>query len=89
MLPDFWEISPPLNPIQFYMNTSKNRFSPIKAGEMIDYKNIDLLSKFVTEQGKILPRRVTRLSAKQQRSVTKAIKQARVLGSLPFINKEG
>jgi|TARA_B110000259_G_scaffold184267_2_gene230964 small subunit ribosomal protein S18 len=71
------------------MNTSKNRFSPIKAGEMIDYKNIDLLSKFVTEQGKILPRRVTRLSAKQQRSVTKAIKQARVLGSLPFINKEG
>jgi len=71
------------------MNISKNRFSPIKAGEMIDYKNIDLLSKFVTEQGKILPRRVTRLSAKQQRSVTKAIKQARVLGSLPFINKEG
>lgn len=70
------------------MNISKNRFSPIKAGEMIDYKNIDLLSKFITEQGKILPRRVTRLSAKQQRVVTKAIKQARVMGSLPFINKE-
>ena len=70
------------------MNISKNRFSPIKAGEMIDYKNIDLLSKFITEQGKILPRRVTSLSAKQQRVVTKAIKQARVMGSLPFINKE-
>jgi small subunit ribosomal protein S18 len=71
------------------MNISKNRFSPIKAGEIIDYKNVDLLSKFITEQGKILPRRVTRLSAKQQRVVTKAIKQARVIGSLPFINKEG
>ena len=62
------------------MNISKNRFSPIKAGEIIDYKNVDLLSKFITEQGKILPRRVTRLSAKQQRVVTKAIKQARVIG---------
>jgi small subunit ribosomal protein S18 len=71
------------------MNISKNRFSPIKAGEIIDYKNVDLLSKFITEQGKILPRRVTRLSAKQQRVVTKAIKQARVIGSLPFISKEG
>ena len=71
------------------MNISKNSFSPIKAGEIIDYKNVDLLSKFITEQGKILPRRVTRLSAKQQRVVTKAIKQARVIGSLTFINKEG
>ena len=71
------------------MNISKNRFSPLKAGEIIDYKNVDLLSKFITEQGKILPRRVTRLSAKQQRVVTKAIKQARVIGSLPFISKEG
>nr|YP_002600903.1 ribosomal protein S18 [Pyramimonas parkeae]ACJ71132.1 ribosomal protein S18 [Pyramimonas parkeae] len=66
----------------------KNKFSPIKSGELIDYKNIDLLRKFVTEQGKILPRRVTRLNAKQQRLVTKAIKQARVIGSLPFVNKE-
>ena len=57
--------------------------------ELIDYKNIDLLRKYITEQGKILPRRVTRLDAKQQRLVTKAIKQARVLGSLPFVTKEG
>jgi small subunit ribosomal protein S18 len=71
------------------MNASRNRFSPIKPGEIIDYKNIDLLSKFITEQGRILPRRVTRLTAKQQRAITRSIKQARVLGSLPFINKEG
>lgn len=57
--------------------------------ELIDYKNIDLLRKYITEQGKILPRRVTRLDAKQQRLVTRAIKQARVLGSLPFVTKEG
>lgn len=70
------------------MNISRNRFSPIKPGDIIDYKNVDLLRQFVTEQGKILPRRVTRLTAKQQRAITKAIKQARVLGSLSFINKE-
>jgi small subunit ribosomal protein S18 len=74
------------------MNNSRiitNRLSSLKPGDIIDYKNIDLLRKFITEQGKILPRRMTKLTAKQQRSVTRAIKQARVLGSLPFINKEG
>ena len=71
------------------MHVSRNRFSPIKPGEIIDYKNIDLLRKFITEQGKILPRRMTRITAKQQRAITKSIKQARVLGSLPFIHKEG
>jgi small subunit ribosomal protein S18 len=71
----------------FFMNSSRNRFSPIKPGEIVDYKNIDLLRKFISEQGKILPRRVTRLTAKQQRAVTRSIKQARVLGSLPFVNK--
>nr|YP_009252781.1 ribosomal protein S18 [Cymbomonas tetramitiformis]ANA56915.1 ribosomal protein S18 [Cymbomonas tetramitiformis] len=71
------------------MNVSRNRFSPIKPDEVIDYKNINLLRKFITEQGKILPRRMTRLTAKQQRAVTRSIKQARVLGLLPFINKEG
>lgn len=71
------------------MNMPRNRFSPVKPGDIIDYKNVDLLRKFITEQGKILPRRMTKLTAKQQRAVTRAIKQARVLGSLPFINKEG
>lgn len=82
--PYFWKFNPTL-----FMTSSRNRFSPIKQGEIIDYKNIDLLRKFITEQGKILPRRVTRLTAKQQRAVTRSIKQARVLGSLPFVNKEG
>ena len=70
------------------MSLTRNRVTPLKTGEMIDYKNVDLLRKFITEQGKILPRRITRLNAKQQRSITRAIKQARVLGSLPFVTKE-
>jgi small subunit ribosomal protein S18 len=70
------------------MNFSRRRVSPIKPGEPIDYKNIDLLSQFITEQGKILPRRVNGISAKQQRAITKAIKQARFLALLPFLNQE-
>ncbi len=50
----------------------------------IDYKNIDLLKKFVSERGKILPRRVTGTSAKYQRQLTTAIKRAREVALLPF-----
>lgn len=42
----------------------------------IDYKDVDLLKKFISERGKILPRRVTGTSAKYQRKLTKAIKRA-------------
>lgn len=51
----------------------------------IDYKDIDLLRKYITEQGKILPRRSTGLSSKEQKALTKAIKQARMLALLPFV----
>lgn len=50
----------------------------------IDYKDIDLLKKFVSERGKILPRRVTGTSAKYQRQLTSAIKRARHIGLLPY-----
>lgn len=65
------------------------RVSPIKPGEPIDYKDVDLLRRFITERGKILPRRITGLTAKQQRELTTSIKRARVLALLPFINREG
>jgi small subunit ribosomal protein S18 len=71
------------------MTYYRRRVSPIKPEEPIDYKDVDLLRKFITERGKILPRRITGLTAKQQRDLTKAIKQARVLALLPFINQEG
>lgn len=64
-----------------------NRKTPPFQGT-IDYKNVVLLRKFITAEGKILPRRVNRLSAKQQRYITKAIKNARMTGFLPFIHKE-
>ncbi|MFS8740816.1 30S ribosomal protein S18 [Synechococcus sp. O70.2] len=67
----------------------RRRLSPIKPGEPIRYTDVELLKKFVTERGKILPRRITGLTAKQQRQVSKAIKQARILGLLYFVNKEG
>lgn len=50
----------------------------------IDYKDIDLLKKFISERGKILPRRVTGTSAKYQRQLTTAIKRARHIGLLPY-----
>ena len=53
----------------------------------IDYKNIFLLRQFITVQGKIVPRRISKLTAKQQRHISKAIKNARMVGLLPFIQK--
>lgn len=50
----------------------------------IDYKDVDLLKKFVSERGKILPRRVTGTSAKYQRQLTTAIKRARQIALLPY-----
>ncbi|BAU06359.1 MULTISPECIES: 30S ribosomal protein S18 [Fischerella] len=71
------------------MSYYRRRLSPIKPGEPIDYKDVDLLRKFITERGKILPRRITGLTSQQQRALTLAIKRARILALLPFINAEG
>ncbi len=51
----------------------------------IDYKDPNFLLKFVNEQGKILPRRITGTSLKYQRRLSTAIKRARLLGLLPFV----
>lgn len=53
--------------------------------EYIDYKDVDLLGRFVSDRGKILPRRVTGTYAKNQRKVSKAIKRARFMGLLPYV----
>ena len=53
----------------------------------IDYKNASILEKFITDGGKILPRRVTGTCAKHQRSVARAIKRARIIALLTFIEK--
>ena len=70
------------------MALKKRKVSPISFNQKIDYKDIDLLTLFVTEQGKILPRRVTGLTTKQQTRLTKAVKKARILALLPFISRD-
>jgi small subunit ribosomal protein S18 len=54
----------------------------------IDYKDVDLLKKFISERGKILPRRVTGTSAKYQRKLTIAIKRSRTMALLPYVSGE-
>jgi len=53
----------------------------------IDYKYIKLLSRFITERGKIVPSRITAVSTKKQRELARAIKRARFLALLPYIVK--
>ena len=52
--------------------------------DYIDYKDVELLKRYISEKGKILPRRVTGTCAKHQRTLTGAIKRARIMGLLPF-----
>ncbi len=61
--------------------------NPMLVQQTLDYKNIFLLQQFITVEGKILPRRISRLTAKQQRNMAKAIKNARIIGLLPFVEK--
>ena len=67
----------------------RRKVSPLPTNESIDYKDVELLSKFLNEQGKILPRRMTGLTTKQQTRLTKAVKRARMLSLLPFVNRDG
>lgn len=50
----------------------------------IDYKNVALLSRFISEQGRIVPSRISSICATKQRKLSKAIKRARILALLPF-----
>ena len=69
------------------MNRPKKRSTQFKLSQPCNYTNIDLLAQYITEQGKILPKRITNLSNKEQRKITKNIKRARILSLIPFINK--
>jgi small subunit ribosomal protein S18 len=53
----------------------------------IDYKDVKLLQRFVSERGKIVPSRITAVSTKRQRELSQAIKRARYLGLLPYMVK--
>ena len=70
------------------MAFQKKKWAPLLEPDIkeIDYKDIRLLSRYVTDRGRILPRKITGLSCQQQRMVTRAIKRARQMSLLPFIN---
>ena len=53
----------------------------------IDYKDIKTLTRFVSERGKIIPSRISAVSAKKQRELSKAIKRARYIGLMPYVVK--
>lgn len=55
-----------------------------KGAPEVDYKNVRLLSRFISERGKIMPRRITAVSASKQRELAAAIKRARILALLPY-----
>ncbi len=75
--------SRPSSPRRFPVRKKYCRFCAEKIA-YIDYKNPELLSRFITETGKILPRRVTGTCHYHQRQLTRAIKRARILALLPF-----
>ena len=57
-----------------------------KDAPTVDYKNINLLRRYITEKGKILPSRVTQVSTKKQRQLALAVKRARFLALLPYVS---
>lgn len=70
--------------------SKKKKTCPFTAAKVkeIDYKDVDLLKKFITDRGKILPRRVTGISNRYQRKLKKAIKRARYMALLPFVSED-
>ena len=78
---------PSKRPMNAPMPSSRRRRSSKLSAEKIDYidyKDVKLLQSFIAENGKILPRRLTGVSAWQQRKVTEAIKRARNIALLPY-----
>ena len=68
---------------------NKKKFCPFsqKNSPTIDYKDIRLLSRYITEKGKIVPSRITGVSKKKQKELSQAIKRARFLSLLSYTNK--
>ena len=56
--------------------------------QKIDWKDVRTLNRYISERGKIVPSRITAVSQKKQRELAKAIKNARYMGLLPYVNNE-
>jgi ribosomal protein S18 len=70
----------------FFVNDKREKSSFSR--RLIDYKNTGLLQYYISTGGKLLPRRQTRLTAKQQRFIAKTVKSARIMCLLPFVSKD-
>ena len=68
---------------------NKKKFCPFSqpGSPVIDYKDIRILSRYITEKGKIIPSRITGVSRKKQKELAKAIKRARFLSLISYTNK--
>ena len=68
---------------------NRKKFCPFSqpGSPQIDYKDIRLLSRYITEKGKIIPSRITGVSRKKQKELSKAIKRARFLSLMSYTNK--
>ena len=73
------------NPNKFRKESKKVCAFCAEKNEAIDYKNVAKLRKYMTEKGKIIPRRTTGVCAKHQRELTTAIKRARQVALLPYV----
>lgn len=81
-------IRPIIPPKSFVIILTEKPKKIVYNRRLIDYKHCGLLQRYLGLGGKILPRRQTRLTSKQQRFIARAIKSARVMGLLPFVSKE-
>ena len=70
-----------------YFRNSKNCPLSETDSPPIDYKNVRLLQKYTSERGKMIPSRITSVSARKQRELALAIKRARFLGLMPYLLK--
>jgi small subunit ribosomal protein S18 len=68
--------------------TGKKKINPMKDSKTVDYLDPKFLTRFTNDQGKILPRRITGLTAYQQRQIARAVKYARHLALVPFVAQD-
>ena len=73
----------------FLVNNNRKRRCPLsqKNSPKIDYKNLKLLSRYVSEKGKIIPRRITNVSSMKQKELSQAIKRARFIAIMSPVKK--
>ena len=67
---------------------TKKKVNPLKQSRVVDYMDTKFISRFINDQGKILPRRITGVTAFQQREIARAIKYARHLALIPFVAQD-